>query len=131
MTKPKSRIVTFIAASVLIIGLVQLWQAIAIYTGSLIAISYGANLIQLLIRTVLTLLWAGIWVWQAFQLYRHRQSRPTLTPLTGVIILYTFYRTILSFYSPSMIDQHRLSALLLIAGCSVAGGLIFHRQLSK
>ncbi|MFK7805453.1 MAG: hypothetical protein AB8G95_27735 [Anaerolineae bacterium] len=115
MTKHNSRIVTFIVAGVLIIGLVQFWQAWVIYARSPIAASYGVSSIQLQVRIVLTFMWGCIWIWQAFQLYRHQQSNRALLPLGSIVILYTLYRLVLAVISPSVIDQQRWVLLLVLA----------------
>lgn len=128
MTKQNSRIVTFIAAGVLIIGLVQLWQAWVINSRSPIAASYGVSSIQLQVRIVLTLVWACIWIWQAFQLYRHQQSNRALRPLGGIIILYTLYRLVLAVMSPSIIDQQRWVLLLVLAIAALIGVISWQRR---
>lgn len=128
MTKQNSRIVTFTAASVLIIGLVQLWQAWVINSRAPIAASYGVSSVQLQARVVLTLVWACIWIWLAFQLYRHQQSNRALLPLGGIIILYTLYRLILAVLSPSIIDQQRWPLLLVIAVAALAVVINWQRK---
>lgn len=128
MTTHKPQTVTFIAIGVLIIGLIQLWQAVTISSQSLIAIDYGASSTQIQVRTILTFVWACIWIWQAFQLYRHRQSYPTLFPLGCIIVLYTLFRLALALMSASPIDQQRWIVLLVLAVSSIVAGLIYQRR---
>ena len=128
MTKHKPRTVTFIAIGVLIIGLIQLWQIISISSQSLIAIDYGASSTQIQVRAILTFVWACVWVWQAFQLYRHRQSHPTLFPLGCILVLYTLFRLALAFMSASPIDQQRWIVLLILTVASIVIGLVYQRR---
>jgi len=130
MTKQHSRIVTFIAVSVLIIGLIQLWQAWGINSRSPIAISYGVSSIQLQVRSILTLLWGCIWIWQAFQLYRHQQSNRAWFQLSGTIIFYTLYRLILVVISPSIIDQQRWVVGLILAIVALVAILSERRRIA-
>ncbi|MFT5197290.1 MAG: putative membrane protein [Cellvibrionaceae bacterium] len=128
MTKPNSRIVTFIATGVLIIGLFQFWQAAAISTRSLIATSYGINSTPIQVRTIFTIVWGCIWIWNAFQLYRHRQSSRTMLLFVSSIIMYTLFQLILALLSPSIIDQQRWVTLLIPAFFAIVGGVIYQKH---
>ena len=122
MTKAASRIVTFIAVGVLIFGLVQLVQAVAIGARSSTAISYGADSTQLMVRAILAIVWACIFFWQAFQLYRHRESSLTLLPLGIIVVIYLLYQLVLASFSASAIDQQRWLILAIAVGCAIVLG---------
>ena len=130
MTKSKTRTVTFIAIGVLIFGLVQLGQAAAISARSGIATDYGANSTQLLVRIVLAVGWACVFIWQAFQLYRHRQSSLTLRPLGAILVFYVLYQLVLALFSDSMVDQQRWVILMIVASCAIVLGWIYQQRIS-
>ena len=131
MTKSNSRIVTFIASGVLIFGLVQLVQATAIRSRSAIAVDYGANSIQLTVRIILAIVWACIFIWQAFQLYRHRQSSLSLRPLGATFAIYLLYQLVLAWFSYSVIDQQRWVILMIVVVCAIIFGWVIQRRFAE
>jgi len=129
-TRTKSQIVTFVAIGVLIIGLIHFWQVVTISTRAPIASSYGVNPNPIIVRQLLAFVWASVWLWQAFQLYRHRQSEPKWLPLGGAIMVYTLFQSIQSFISPSLIDQQRWLLLVMVMASMtmITAGIVLQRR---
>lgn len=131
MTKSNSRIVTFIAVGVLIFGLVQLGQAAAISVRSNIAADYGANSTQITARIILALGWACVFVWQAFQLYRYRQSSLNLIPLGSILVGFLLYQLVFALLSTSPIDQQRWVLSMIVVICIIVLGWVFQRRYGR